>query len=195
MHVFLLFRYSFKIVDRLYMYLCKSAFYKCGDNVIFHPINSFFNYNKISIGNNVSIGNKAHFECTRSHIYISDNVMFAPNVTIRGGNHSSHIIGKLLINYKDKDKLAEDDLPVYIEEDVWVGTNVTILKGVRIRRGSIVAAGAVVTKSFPPYSVIGGVPAKVIKYRWTIDEILEHEKLLYLENDKYKKEQLEQLMK
>ena len=65
-----------------------------------------------------------------------------------------------------------------IEDDVWCGANVTILKGVTIGRGSIVAAGAVVTHSFPPYSVIGGVPAKLLKMRFTPEEIVEHEKRL-----------------
>ena len=58
------------------------------------------------------------------------------------------------------------DQPVVIEDDVWVGANVTILKGVTIGHGSVVAAGAVVTKSCPPYSIIGGVPAKVLKKRF-----------------------------
>ncbi len=69
---------------------------------------------------------------------------------------------------------------VYIEDDCWIGTNVTILKGVTIGRGSIIAAGAVVNKSCPPYSIIGGVPANIIKFRWdSIDKILNHEKVLY----------------
>lgn len=55
----------------------------------------------------------------------------------------------------------------------------TILKGVTIGRGSVVAAGAVVTKSCPPYSIIGGVPAKVIKQRFSPEEIVKHESILY----------------
>nr|WP_143033346.1 DapH/DapD/GlmU-related protein [Prevotellamassilia timonensis] len=54
---------------------------------------------------------------------------------------------------------------VIIEDDCWIGFNVIILPGVTIGKGSIIGAGAVVTKSIPPYSVAGGVPAKVIKSR------------------------------
>lgn len=70
------------------------------------------------------------------------------------------------------------DQPVVIEDEVWCGANVTILKGVTLGRGSVVAAGAVVTKSFPPYSIIGGVPAKLLKMRFTPEEIEMHERKL-----------------
>jgi len=60
---------------------------------------------------------------------------------------------------------------ISIANDVWVGANVIVLDGVNIANGVIVAAGSVVTKDVPPYAVIGGVPAKVIKYRFEKDEI------------------------
>ena len=64
---------------------------------------------------------------------------------------------------------------------------------VTIGRGTTVAAGAVVTKPMPPYCVCGGVPAKFIKFYWTIDQILEHESKLYSEEDRYTREQLERI--
>ena len=76
------------------------------------------------------------------------------------------------------EKLPENDAPVIIEDDVWCGANVTILKGVTIGHGSVVAAGAVVTQSFPPYSIIGGVPAKLIKMRFTEKQAKENDRLL-----------------
>ena len=83
------------------------------------------------------------------------------------------------MDVSDNEKLPNNDLPVVIEDDVWCGANVTILKGVTIGHGSIVAAGAVVTKSFPPYSIIGGVPAKLIKKRLSDGEAEENDKKLY----------------
>ena len=93
------------------------------------------------------------------------------------------IIGRYIDTVRDEEKLPEYDQDVVIEENVWCGANVTILKGVTIGRGSIIAAGAVVTKSIPPYSLVGGVPAKVIKLLYTEEEIKKHE-LLLKENNK-----------
>ena len=61
---------------------------------------------------------------------------------------------------RDEEKRADDDLGVVIDDDVWVGTRTIILHGVKIGRGAVIAAGAVVTKSIPPYAVAAGVPAR-----------------------------------
>ena len=181
-----------KIYDRLIMIIYRSLFGKCGRNVLFYPTKSDLLYRNIFIGNNVRIGMGASFIASVSHIKIGNNVMFGPNVTIRGGNHSSHIIGKLMTDYKQSDKLSNDDEPVVIDNDVWVGTGAIILKGVHIRRGAIVAAGAVVTKNVPPYAIVGGVPAKILKFRWNTLEVLQHEKLVYPLEERLPIEQINQ---
>ena len=61
---------------------------------------------------------------------------------------------------------------------MWCGANVVILKGVTIGRSSIIAAGYVVTKSVPPYSIVAGVPAKVIRRKWNEEDIEKHEQFL-----------------
>lgn len=79
---------------------------------------------------------------------------------------------------------------VTIEEDVWMGANVSILCK-KVGRGAVIACGAVCKKDVPPYSIVGGVPAKVIKFRFTIDEILEHEEKLYSPEERLTKNELE----
>lgn len=179
-----------KVYQRLLMYIYRPMFKKHGRNLLFFPHNSTFSYSTISIRDNVFIGDRAYFNATLSSINIGDNVSFGPDVIIRGGNHASHIVGKLLKDYKLADKLPTDDEPVIISNDVWVGTRVTILKGVTIGRGAIVAAGAVVTKDVPPYSIVGGVPARVIKFRWSEQDIIKHERMLYSETERISEDKL-----
>jgi acetyltransferase-like isoleucine patch superfamily enzyme len=170
--IFLTIRYKAKsIVSKCQKYL----FVEYGKDIhIGHDCD--FYYKNIHIGNNVYIGNRASFYASISHIKIGNNVMFGPNVTIRGGNHRIDIVGKYMFDVKEK--LPENDQDVIIEDDVWVGCNTTILKGVTIHQGSVIAAGAVVTKNVPPYAIVGGNPAKVIKFRFSKDQILEHKRLL-----------------
>jgi len=179
-----------KSLDRVLMYMYRSQFAACGKNVHFYPLESYFFYKTIEIGNNVYIGPGAMFLASDSSIIISDKVLFGPKVSIIGGNHAAHIIGKFMFDYRISDKLTSDDQPVIIETDVWVGSGSYILNGVTIGRGAIVAAGAVVTKNVPPYALVGGIPAKIIKHRWSVVEILEHEKLLYRPEDRLLKEEL-----
>ena len=82
---------------------------------------------------------------------------------------------------------------VIIEEDCWLGGNVALLSGVTIKRGTTVANGAVVAKDTVPYSVWGGVPARFIKFYWTIDQIMEHEAQLYSPEERYSKTELEEI--
>jgi len=115
----------------------------------------------ISIGNGSELGR-------HSSIYgqttIGKNVLMGPNVKIITRNHV--FSGEGPINLQ-----GEETSPVVIGDDVWIGTNVIVLPGVTIGSHSVIAAGAVVTKSCDPWSIIGGVPARVLGSRR--DEIAE----------------------
>ncbi len=176
---------------RAMMYVLRPLFYSHGKNFVFDLKGSGFSYSSISVGNDVYIGSGALFISTKS-ITIGNKVMFGPRVTIMGGDHNTSKIGKYMRDVHEK--RPEDDLPVVIEDDVWVGTGVIILKGVTIGRGSLVAAGAVVTKSIPPYAIAAGVPAKKIKWRFSVTDILKHESQLYPADIRLKESFLNELV-
>lgn len=89
----------------------------------------------------------------------------------------------------DRDTFSKGS--VRVGNDVWIGANATILSGVAIGDGAVVAAGAVVTESVPPYAIVGGVPAKIIKYRFPVETI---ERLLRLGWWNWRPERIEQNM-
>lgn len=115
----------------------------------------------------------------------------ASNVVIVTSNHVStvgvpHILlGSSHVNDKSTD--------IIIEEDCWVGTAAKLLAGSHLGRGCIVGAGAIVNKDIPPYAVVVGSPAKIVAVKFSIEQIIEHEKSLYVEKERFTKKELEDL--
>lgn len=166
--------------DAMWAPVYKRAMRHCGKKVYLRPMSSDIKgLENLSIGDGTSIPKGAVFYCTEAPLIIGTKVVFGPQPTIITGDHRMDVVGKHLMDVTIYEKLPENDLPVIIEDGVWVGANVTILKGVTIGRGSVIAAGSVVTKSCAPYSIIGGVPAKLMKMRFTKEQIEEHERVLY----------------
>ena len=93
---------------------------------------------------------------------------------------------KVKILVKQYEAISKGD--IIVDDDVWIGQRATILSGVHIGQGAVVAAGAVVTKDVPPYAIVGGVPAKIIKYRFSPEII---EKLMRIDYSKLDKETVE----
>lgn len=167
----------------------KRSMKHCGRGVYLRPMSSDIKglWN-LSIGDGTSIPKGSTLYCTEAPLTIGRKVIFGPHPTIVTGDHRIDVVGKYIMD--SHEKLLKNDAPVVIEDDVWCGANVTILKGVTIGRGSVIAAGAVVTKSCPPYSIVGGIPAKVLKYRFSVEECLLHEKTLYPFSQRFSREQL-----
>ncbi len=166
-----------KIFRRKKIKLLKKQFAVCGEKVTV-PHSIILYGDKLEVGNNVLLGENGVFMCTRAPIKIGDNVMFGPGVTMISGDHRIDIKGKYMVDITDNDKLPENDQPIILKGDNWIGSNVTILKGVTIGEGAVVAAGSVVTKDLPDYSISAGVPARVLKYRFEGEELIEHKKML-----------------
>ena len=83
------------------------------------------------------------------------------------------------------------DKDVIVEEDVWIGSNVTLLGGAHLGRGSNIGSGSVVRGNVPPYAIVIGNPAKVVGFSFTPEQIVEHEKQLYPEEERIPLERLE----
>lgn len=125
--------------------------------------NNYFEHNVyIADAENIHIGKHCHIN---ENVFIQgatigNYVMIAPNVSILS---RSHIFDRTDIPMVEQGEV-ENKLPV-IEDDVWIGRSVNIIPGVRIGKGSIIGSGAVVVKDVEPYSIVGGVPAKLIRKR------------------------------
>lgn len=170
-------------INRSLLFIMRPSLKKYGKNVHFSPINSTLEpLRNISMGNDVYIGPHAMILCTESEVIIGNKVLFGPYVSIIGGDHRISDVGRYIFDVRDKK--PGDDLDVIIEDDVWVGANVTILKGVCIHEGAVVAAGSVVNKDVPPYSIVGGVPARILKARFTDEEIITHREKLDLKSSR-----------
>lgn len=150
----------------------------------------------ISLGDGCVIGANSLLYATNARIVFKRHVVAAQGLHIVTGAHERRI-GRFCatITEAEKDHSKKLDADVVVEEDVWFGLDVHVMPGVNIGRGATIGAGAVVTKDIPPYCVAVGVPARPIEFYWSVEQILEHEAMLYPENERYTREQLEKMIK
>lgn len=148
-----------------------------------------YTYGKLFVGNNddnanLKIGN---------YVSIAGNVWFLVGLEHRLDTISTFPFKEKTLKRVGYEAFSKGD--IIIDDDVWIGQNAIILSGVHIGQGAVISAGAVVTSNVPPYAIVGGVPAKIIKYRFCnelIDELIQidysrltkdmiekHEKVLY----------------
>jgi acetyltransferase-like isoleucine patch superfamily enzyme len=119
----------------------------------------------IKLGNRVTV-NPYCILYGHGGLEIGNNVLIASHTTFIPANHQFEDTQRPI---RDQGETCKG---IKLEDDIWIGTHVTILDGVTIGQGAIVAAGSVVNKDVPPYAIVGGVPARVLKYRQTQDEEL-----------------------
>jgi len=157
--------------------------------------NTIGNRFNLIMGENSTLNSDSIILNRRAKLIIGKNSGAATKLLVVTGNHMN-IVGMNLKQVTDDVKDAEDknheyDKDVIVEDDVWIGAGVTLLSGVRIGRGCEVGTCAVVRNSTPPYSIVIGNPAKVVGFRFTPEEIIEHEKVQYPENERLPIELLE----
>jgi acetyltransferase-like isoleucine patch superfamily enzyme len=114
---------------------------------------------KFEMGKGSSIAHNCTISGEKEGVLIGENVMIAPNVVIVAFNHGHEDIDVPMSKQGNVEGL------IIIEDDVWVAANCTIGKGVRIGKGAIISANSFVNRDVPAYSIVGGVPAKIIKSR------------------------------
>lgn len=167
----------------------KSEFGHIGNNTIIEypchvetPSNLFLEENT-KLRNGATIINSPN-----EKVYIKKYTAIAANCTIITAGHKSTVgiphflLGSSHINDKSKD--------IIIEEDVWIGANVTLLSGAHLSRGCIIGAGSIISKYVPPYALVVGPSAKILKVKFSLDDILEHEKNIYPPSERLSKEDL-----
>ncbi len=139
-------------------FLASKVFLKTGRDINIEKGAYFGSGKEISIGDRSGIGVDAKLS---GKITIGNNVMMGPEVMIYTSNHN---YGRDDIPMIDQGN--SEMKPVFIADDVWISARAIILPGVELGKGCIIAAGSVVTKDVPPYSIAGGNPARVIKKRF-----------------------------
>lgn len=145
----------------------------------------------VQISDNVKIGDFTYFNSNKNWSIIESNITIgkfcsiAPGVIIGLGNHNYHNVTTHPILYNNyymkkmtkenkelkQTGLIDTDVQTIIGNDVWIGMNACIKRGVKIGDGAIIGMNAVVTKDVPPFAIVGGVPAKVISYRFKEEDI------------------------
>lgn len=140
-------------------FLCRKLFAACGEKLVVENGAYFGNGKDFRVGNEVALG--SGFKSLNRIVTMGNYIMMAENVFFLGGGHKHD---KLDIPMGHQGELPKT--PLIIDDDVWFGTRAMILPGCQhIGKGAIIGAGAVVTKDVPDYAIVGGNPAKVIKYR------------------------------
>jgi len=149
----------------------------------FNSIGALSSFKNSYLGKGSYIGGRCHL----SHVKIGKFCSIADEVSVICGAHpTTECISSSPVFYAPKNsidlayltekkfnefKFVEDDYLISIGNDVWIGAGVRILQGVKIGNGAIIAAGAVVVKDVAPYSIVGGVPARIIKKRFSDEQI------------------------
>ena len=160
------------IIQKLYTYFVARKLGSCGKNTLFITFSKFFIPHNIHIGNNVFVNQQCIF-VGEEKITIEDNVSIGFRCMFITSNYEPYFNPK-------RQKRVKYFEPIVIEKDVWIGSGAIILPGVTVGSGGVVAAGAVVTRDVPSLSLVGEVPARIIKNIEPTDTLITLKKYIHV---------------
>lgn len=163
------------IFSLIRLFIFRRKYRKVNKHNLSHAVN-VFNLQHITAGKYTYGGIQINdWGCNDYKVIIGNYCSVGPNVLfLLGSDHNLSTLTTYPLKVKKHHCVsfeANSKGNIVLLDDVWIGANVTICSGVTIGQGAVVAAGAVVTKDVPPYAIVGGVPAKIIKYRFS-EEII-----------------------
>jgi acetyltransferase-like isoleucine patch superfamily enzyme len=139
-----------------------------GTNVILSRGGLIVRPDELELGNNVFIAR--NFNIAAWSMKIGNNVMIGPNFLADCDDHIYDRVGVTMFSIREIRNIA----PITIEDDVWIGGNVTLLRGAKVSEGCVIGAGSVVSNIMPPYSICYGVPCRPVKPRFLRGQLLSH---------------------
>ncbi|SIO19364.1 Acetyltransferase (isoleucine patch superfamily) [Carnobacterium alterfunditum] len=165
----------YKIIYMLKIVLFKKKWRKVNKKN-FTTVSKIFPLDIVKVGTyTYGVLNIYSYGSKNERLSIGSFVSIASDVTFMlGGNHMLNTLStypfRVMINGEEAEAISKGE--IIINDDVWIGTNSIILSGVRVGKGAVIGAGSIVTKDVPPYAIVGGNPAKIIKFRFS-KEIIE----------------------
>lgn len=184
--------YAVFILPRKFkLFLIKKRLGVCGKDVIIAFPCKMSRPKNVFMSDHTLIQPNVTFIMNEGKVYVGRWAVIASNSTIITDNHiptvgiNHRMLGRYHINDKVKD--------IRIGDDAWVGAGATLMSGASLGRGSIAATGCVVNKPVPPYAVVAGIPARIIASVFTKEQVIEHEKYLYPEEERMTINEIEEL--
>ena len=140
-----------------WLFLKAAGFHMQGRSTVYGPVvlRPIGGAPKVHIGKGCFINTEVRFACPKAEITLGERCRIGPRVCFEGAQHSLYL--------NEKGRRGTTGAPIVVGDDVWVGAGAIVTAGVEIGEGAVVAAGAVVTQFVAPYTLVGGVPAKVIR--------------------------------
>lgn len=176
-----------RVYNRVYGYLYSFGIGYRGKRVVLHRPQLCSNPKNLLMYDDTSLMKGWSLISHTGKLVIKEHSTAASGLVAITGNHHRTVGVKLLETTRARVGDVESD--IILEEEVWIGANVTLFPGVKIGRGASISAGSVVSHPIPPYAIVKGNPAKIVGFNFTPEEVLEHEKTIYSE-EKRTNEQL-----